>query len=415
MSISVSNIPGGYRISLPVQRVEFTARRFADDRRTQSTTAELTVTSKDPAATGHLHRARLNLTSTTGKADFARALTRYDDSVRWVDIIESVANALLDAHRQGDPVVMIGGDRPIADAVKYVIWPMCPDNAATILFGDGGTGKSMIALLCGYLVQTGGSHVGLRTEQRNVLYLDYETCEDVMHMRLAAIAAGVNGPLPEMSYRFCYHPLADDVEALQEIILQHGIRFIIVDSLGLAAGGDPSDPEIAIRMMGALRELRCPSLLVDHVSKMDNGGKPTPFGSVYKPNLARSTWFAKLGQRDSQNVTRVALHNRKANFGPLRPSIGLELTFQGSEERLDRLTFRRFDVLTSNDDELIQDTSYADRVAAVVAHGAKTVKAIAEETGIKEGMVSQAMRRQSWRFQKLSDNTWGLKARDAVG
>lgn len=411
MSISVSNIPGGYRISLPVQRVEFEARRFADDRRTQSTTTELTVVSKDPAAQGHLHRARLNLTSTTGKTDFARALTRYDDSVRWIDVVENVANALLDAHRTGEPVVMIGGERPISNAVKYVIWPMCPDNASTILFGDGGTGKSMIALLCGYLVQTGGSHVGLRTEQRNVLYLDYETCEDVMHMRLAAIAAGVNGPLPQMGYRFCYHPLADDVEALQDVIRQYQVGFIIVDSLGLAAGGDPSDPEIAIRMMGALRELRCPSLLVDHVSKMDNGGKPTPFGSVYKPNLARSTWFAKLGQRDSQNVTRVALHNRKANFGPLRPAMGLELTFEGSEERLDRLAFRRFDVLTSDDDGLVEDASYADRIAAVVVHGAKTVKTIAEETGIKEGMVSQSMRRQAFRFQKLPDGRWGLKER----
>jgi hypothetical protein len=414
MDIPVSNIPGGYRISLPMQRVQIEARRFSDDRRLQSTSAELTVLSLDPVAKGHMHRARLNLTSTTGKTDFARALARLDDSIKWLDIVEGVGNALLDAHRQGDPVVMIGGDRPASKGIGYTIWPMCPDASATIIYGDGGTGKSLIALLGAYLVQTGGVHCGLRTKQGNALYLDYETCEDTMHERLAAIAAGLDGPLPELAYRYCYHPLADDIDAIQEIILEHSINFIVVDSLGLACGGDPSDPEIAIRMMGALRELRCTSLLVDHVSKMDNGGKPTPFGSVYKPNLARSTWYAKLGQRDNTYQTRVALHHRKANFGPLRPAIGLELTFEGTEEKLDKLVFKRFDVLTSDDDDLLQDASCADRVAAVIAHGSKTIKAIAEATGLKEGSIGQAVRRQAWRFQKLPDSTWGLKAKDSA-
>lgn len=406
--VTIYNIPGGYKAIWSYERIQIIINRFADDRRTQSTNALLTVSSIDPQVKGHLHQGRLNLTSTTGKKDLIRALGGANDTVRWSDLVEDFCVKILELHRQGEPVEVIGGQRALSNGVRYRLWPLCPEGMSTIIFGEAGTGKSLLALLAAYSIQSAQPVMGMRPIAGNVLYLDYETCSDIMHERLSSIAAGFQASIPEMDYRFCYHPLAEEVDTLQEIINERSIDFLIVDSLGLACGGDPSDTELAIRMMGALRELKRGALLIDHVAK--NGEKPTPFGSVYKPNLARSVWFAKLGDRVDDRHTNVALYHKKVNFGPLRRPMGVQMAFAMQGEMTTRIDFKTFDVLQSGDEELTGALNQADRIAALVSHKALTVKEIASELHLKEGSVRMAINRHAGKFQQIEGKQWGLKA-----
>ncbi len=73
------------------------------------------------------------------------------------------------------------------------------------------------------------------------------------------------------------------------------------------------------------------SLHVAHISKAD-GSDQKPFGSAFWHNGARATWYVKRAEGDSDEArVTIALYNRKANLGPLRPAIGYEITFSQDE------------------------------------------------------------------------------------
>ena len=56
-----------------------------------------------------------------------------------------------------------------------------------MLYGPGDTGKSFFGVLAGYLIATGREHLGMKPQQGNVCYLDYETDEATTKNRLNMI------------------------------------------------------------------------------------------------------------------------------------------------------------------------------------------------------------------------------------
>jgi hypothetical protein len=356
-------IAGGYQFLFPIEHVRVTVKRLADDRRTQSTSGEVEVESIDQAAPGHIHQSRINLTSTQGKNGLIKVLRTANEAIDWDSIVETFCKATLEMHREGEPFQFIG-NRPLSGGVKYRLWPICPEGMPAIVFGEGGTGKSFVALLAAILVQSGNSTIGLHPAQGNVLYLDYETSAETQNERVKAICAGLEIPEQMIGYRYCYHPLAEDVETLQEMCGSKGIQFLIVDSLGAACGGDPSDPDLAIRMFNAMRQLHVSSLLIDHVAKNTMQGQSvSPYGSVYKTNLARSVWHIKPTERTEANHTHVALYHKKVNFGPLRDALGFDLMFQNDDhEQLTAVRFNSFAV--KNDPELMKNLPIRKQIMA---------------------------------------------------
>jgi hypothetical protein len=416
----VSGIPGGYRLIWAHERVQATITRLADSRKDQSTSAEVLLTATDaiPGA-AHMHQGRVNLTSTRAKADLAKALTGMDNSIRWADIVEAMCVGVLKLHRQGEPIISVG-TMPLSGGQRYRVWPMCPDGVCSVLFGEGGTGKSFIATLIAVLVQSGGSFVGLRSEQGNVLYLDYETSAETLNERVRAICEGLNIAPFDILYRYSYHPLADDIDALRDMIIEHGISFVVVDSLGPACGGDPNDAEMAIRMFNALRELRVTALLIDHIAKNTaEGSKPSPYGSVYKINLARSVWQIKQGQRTEDMASAVGLYHRKANLGPLRSPFGLTMHFTNDDN--EQLTEMRFASLSVDDDsDLAKELPLRQRIIAALKDGKLTVHDLAvtlRETTptLSEDAVRVSLNRMKGGQVVKMGEEWGVLSHDANG
>lgn len=307
-----------------------------------SVTGEITVKTLLPGHNVHVHQARLNLTSTSARRGLAKHCEERvpDSALDWQAIIEEMAVMVLVKVREGESVVCLH-DVPPREGPRHRLAPLLLEGHPNYVYGDGGTGKSLVAAFCGVLVSSGAQHCGLTTMPGPVLYLDYETSAEEMHERVAAIEEGLGDPAcSRILYRFCVQPLANDIEEIQKVVAENEIEFVVVDSAGPALGGEKGDPkDPVIEYFRALRSLRICSLTIDHVTKGE-GGRKLPYGSVYKFNLARNVFELRKSQEAGEDEMYVGLYHRKANFGRLLSPTGFRLSLkEAADGTLSSVTF----------------------------------------------------------------------------
>jgi hypothetical protein len=366
---------------------------------------------EDPAQKyPHLHGGKLNMSSTRERASLVKYLSERTDGVvmDWATLVEQVSVLAKRHHQEGEPFVKIGLQTD-AKPHKYRLDRLLEEGQITVLYGEGGTGKSYIALAAGLSVQEGFEVLGLDMEPGNVGYLDYETDAEEQNDRLRRLCRGLTMlDIPELHYRRMTQPIADDVGRIRRFISQENIKLVIIDSLGLACGGEPESAEVALRMYGALRQLGCTVLGIHHVSaaQTEQRGKRRPFGSIYHVNIPRSTWEVRSTADTESNTMRLALYHRKCNNGRLWKAIGYELTFQP-----DATLVKRTDPMDVR--ELAEGVSLADQIAAALKHGRMTVAALAEEINTSESNVRVTFHRNKNRFRKVGD-AWELPSDQAA-
>jgi hypothetical protein len=152
---------------------------------------------------------------------------------------------------------------------------------------------------------------------------------DTVTGRLKAIQMGH----PELSvarpfYRRCEYPLYQDVHQIAAHVARLGVKFLVIDSAALACGGDLASPDSAIKLQRALRTIGCASLVLAHVPKsIQEGQEVSAYGTVFFRELARNVW--EFQRANHGNPVRVALHQKKNNFGPPLPGLGFEINFAG--------------------------------------------------------------------------------------
>lgn len=291
----------------------------------------------------------------------------------WSEVMETFCVKVLDAEAQGEPFVTVG-TRPKREATPYLLYPMLPRDRATIVFGQGGTGKSFLAAAVAVSVATGlpvvqGWHIGTPGP---VLVLDWEADSDEWNDRVAMVAHGIDSHPPLIHYRNCIGSLADQVEDVSRHVAQHGIALVIVDSVGMATptgreGGDAN--EGALRLFAALRELRCTALLIDHVTGA-NVGKETavekPYGCYAEDTevLTRRGWVRHPELTDEDDV--LGFENGRLRWE--RPSALWEYDYAGPMLRLS--TGRTQALVTPNHRILVHPTNVRWRVPRWVFHEA---------------------------------------------
>jgi hypothetical protein len=262
-----------------------------------------------------------------------------------------------------------------------------------------------MATLLALLVQTGSDELGLTPlDIRNVLYLDYETSPEDMEQRLQALKAGLGLPgEAEVLYRFCSQPLVADIVEIRKVVGLNDIGFIIVDSVGTAAGlgtegtgGDPAGP--VLRYFAGLRSLKKPSLSIDHVSQEQQN---KPYGSVYKVNAARNVMQLRSTQDEGAQKLQVGLYQRKNNNGGLFRPMGFEFGFGPGATSV-----KRIDVMA--DVVLSKGASHKARMEAELGEGAMTTKELADTLEISEGVIRAEIGRNKARFTRLPDGRIGL-------
>ena len=135
----VQTVTGGvYSYSWKDEKVDVIVQRIREDsRHTPSADIRIRATPE-----GHIHFTRINLLSTQARNQVARhcagRCTRGRD---WDAVVEQFCVMTLDHWRQGEPVVNLGTLKPPQEPV-YRLRPFLLENEATLIYGDGGIGKS---------------------------------------------------------------------------------------------------------------------------------------------------------------------------------------------------------------------------------------------------------------------------------
>jgi len=215
--------------------------------------------------------------------------------------------------------------------VEWLVKDLIPARHATNLYGDSGTGKSLIALYLALCVIEGIPFLNFPTVKRGkVLYLDLELDAEIHTLRWWAIARGAGYTTPPKGLRYVRwtQGLIGHEQALWELIEQEQPALLIVDSFGKATG-KPLDPDLAIALYNLFDALPVPVLVIDHTAKPNPeipAESAREYGTVYKRHYARSAIQVDL-QGSERGHIGVILRHQKSNFGRLAPEIPLTLAF----------------------------------------------------------------------------------------
>lgn len=222
----------------------------------------------------------------------------------------------------------------------WLVDGLIPLKTVTILSGDGGLGKSTLALQLIAACATGRQWLGQPTLQCPAIGVFCEDDRDELHRRACAINQAEGVDLDDwrdvalvsgvgLDMRLAARG-AGDVTLLQPFheIAAHtresGSRLIVLDALHNLSMEDENDRAWAASFIGRLnglaRELDAAILLCAHPSLAGRSSGTGESGSTSWSNAARARLYLKGvdGEQDRRTLT-----NKKSNYGPSGTEIRL--------------------------------------------------------------------------------------------
>lgn len=321
-----------------------------------------------------IHRSNPVLDSVSGMDQLTRRLKRRvppeDYDIDWEQVVEDLAGIVIDEYRRGTDEVVLGDIRQ-PEASTWRIDNLLIAGEPTLIWADGGTGKSMFALFLAVLVSEGhmDTDYQLVVEPGRVLYLDWETSAEELSSRVKKIHAGLGITNPSgIIYRYMGQPLISEVDRVRDIVHSRDIDMIVYDSMGLAVAGELESAENVLGFFRAVRMIGGTALIVSHANK---GG--TLFGSAYTSNASRSVFEAQrtLGTKGASIV--LSLFHRKANNVSTAPPQSWQMDFSAE----DRIVFHRLETF---DTDAQGSLSYMQLVYEILKREGPKDKAYLDET-----------------------------------
>lgn len=357
----------------PEDRISLEFSRISEH--TETVTAELQVVAE---AIGEVLWTRFNLLAQTARGQVAKACAAVDARDEWSRLIDASCKAIVRALRAGSPPVALEAVEPIPEwvAERWLVRDLIPRQQITVLYAEGGSMKSWLALATAVAGIQGHalSSSWVVGPIRRALYLDWESSLEDHAARLWALTAARETLLAgSILYHRLHRALTDHVDQVSTLVDREGIDFVITDSLGAAAGSEPETNDAALRTFGALRSIKSTHLVLAHVSKAmaDIEGPRRPFGGVYVVNTARSTIEARRAESaEAEDTATVTLYHRKSNAGKLAKPIGLAFAWDDAGRVV--ITGARADLAAA---------SLTARVIQALRDGQSSAKAIAEDLG----------------------------------
>lgn len=217
---------------------------------------------------------------------------------------------------------------------QWLVEEKIPMADVTLLYGDGGTGKSLLALQLAFSVAIGNDWLGLPTRNDRAMYLTAEDDTSELHRRLDGIAKAKFTDLDSLDQLVLASLAGEDAllgEAnvagrIQPTKLYRAIRrrvrdeqpsLLVLDTLNDLFGGDENDKGQARQFISLLRgialEHGCAVLLLAHPSKSGMTTGTGDSGSVAWSNSARSRLYL---ERSDNNRDERTLSTKKSNYGP---------------------------------------------------------------------------------------------------
>lgn len=379
-----------YRLEFPSLGVTFSVAhlyRHHDDLK-----CELTVDTTLPHArtvNGTLLWTATNLSAARTRAGLAKGLATRSGEPKWdwLGALEILSVRVSRAEAEGSSEI-----KPLADyelpttdpAWTIAGLPILKDHP-TILFGDGASGKSYLALWI----------AGIIAREVPVLYADFEFEAEAHRDRLQRL---FGSQMPRgLHYVRCSQPLVHEVGRLQKWALEHSCGYAIIDSVAFSISGPPESAEICSQWFRSLRKLNVGSLSLAHTTKGENA-EQKPFGSTYWSNGARSLWHVKRNDSEGADSSTVemALSHRKSNTGQRLATRGVKLDFAGTTT-----TVEPFDLAGSAD--LATTLPIWQRVKSLVSQTPMTVPQLASELEARPDSIARIVRRMDLFRKDTSD------------
>jgi hypothetical protein len=279
---------------------------------------------------------------------------------------------------------------PEPEPIRFVWGELIPENFATSLYGDGGQGKSFLALALGIHVATGRPFLGREVLQRPVVYLDAELNDSVFRERAFRVARGIGIEKPPegLWYRSLRGSLTEESvvsECVAEIDALGEKPLVIIDSLTVAAYG--ADPNAANHIASLMKHIErfgtC--LILDHIAKPPaNGGQSSArqFGSVFKGNLVRSS----IQVTKADGGDGILLRQVKTNFGKQAPPIGVAIGFSAEAVFLSQI-----ELDDSRLSGMESQLSVRDRLKLRLNEGTARTSELADELQVPEKTIKNIL------------------------
>jgi hypothetical protein len=380
--------------------------RVIVERYTDDGYAELSFYSVNGSNESLLHTTKVNLLATPTMNSLAKRLEKNSADILWTDVLTFITGKTMEIARRSEPSREIWPSDEDTLEVEYLLEPLLYLNHPTVIFGDYGSLKSLMALVIAYTVQLPyhDNSLGLETTKDSApcLYLDYEDDTSSFQKRWSALERGFNKGAMSIQYRRMTVPLADSVEQLQKVLADKSAKLLIIDSLGPAARGNLNDPEPAIRYHAALRQLGITSLTLAHTAKDTFTKRRSIFGSVFFTNLARSVWECKAEQETGEDEAVISLKHTKANLSRLHPPLGYRFTFTNNSISVVHTDLK--------DTGLSGELPLSWQIKNLLRQGSLFVAEIAEQVDSNPDTVRRTLNRMRTKngVVKLKDGSWGL-------
>ena len=358
---------------------------------------------------------RLNLLYANGVSGVVKTLASRRSNMDWHGVMEQMTFLVIDHYRKGEPVIDLRAV-PQRTATRWILEPYLEVDSPTVLFADGGIGKSTLALAMA--VQVAGNMERLVGRMHGlsgpVVYYDWESDPAIHAERFRAICAGVDleDKQPPVYYRRMVASLPEAAASMRKDVEKYKAVLAIVDSMGAARGGEPESADSTIRLFNAARSLGVAWLGVDHVTKNGSeGGAKKPFGSAFTHNLARVTWgMERTKEAGEDGSSVVCLTNHKANHGRLQRPVTMRLHYlHGDDEELLAVYFRPEEL---NNTEFADRAPLRERIMTDLTQGSRTLEELADDLGVKRENLRPRLyeMKREGKVVSLADRRWGLAA-----
>ena len=414
----IQKVGNGWQFNWPVEGIEAAVERVREAR--GGIVAEITFRCKLPTKEGLLHMARMDLFSSTARDKMAKALDKRLQGIDWQALTEQLCFLSIEEYRQGEPPINLSRE-PLPRAPRWIYWPYVEANGPTIFYAEGGSGKSLLALYISLGIALGAPPTQRNKEStsRNVLYLDWETGADVHTERLHALCAGLGierEATPPIYYQHMNASLPQCAEMVADQITKLEIGFVVIDSAGLAGGGDPKEPDTALALYRAIRILDVPNLIVHHKRKsggIKNPGSDALYGSVYWFNGARNVWDLTASKDATQEWLDVGLTHLKSNQGRLLKQRAYRIAFVNDyRDRTESIAVKEIEFADVS--AFMEGMPLRQQILAELRHGAMKAADLAETLQANRASVQVKLSQMKNRNQvvPLEGDLWGLPERE---
>lgn len=243
---------------------------------------------------------------------------------------------------------------PASDFANEIVPPrrwhvdqLIPSSQVTMLGGDGGVGKSLLALQLAIATATGGTWIGTQPVRGRTVYISAEDDRDELHRRMDAIAAAQGARMADLGDLIVRSLAGEDallavadsrsgtlqttplLVELDQTLGDYGASLLVLDTLADLHSGQENDRTVARQFISILRGLAlrhdCTILLLAHPSLTGMSSGSGLSGSTGWNNSVRSRLYIERVIEDGfePDADMRKLSTKKSNYGKTGQEIKL--------------------------------------------------------------------------------------------